>query len=50
MQAGDSSGKSMSPKPPQSAFLEEAEAMPSESVQLKSQLSNHQARRFDKEP
>ena len=48
MQAGDSSGKSMSPKTPQSVFLAEAEAMPAESVQLKLQLSNNQARRFDK--
>jgi len=28
MQAGDSSGKSMSPKTPQSVFLAKAEAMP----------------------
>jgi len=48
MQAGDSSGKSMSPKTPQRIFLAEAEAMPAESVQLKLQLSNNQARRFDK--
>jgi len=50
MQAGDSNGKSMSPKTPQSVFLEEAEAMPVESVQLKLQLSYNQATRFDKEP
>ena len=29
---GDSSGKSMSPKTPQSGLLEEAEAMPAESI------------------
>jgi len=39
----------MSPKTPQSVFLEEAEAMPVESVQLKLRLSNNQVRRFDKE-
>ena len=50
MQGGDSNGKSMSPKTPQNVFLEEAEAMPVESVHLKLQLSNHQATRFDKEP
>ena len=49
MQAGDSNGKCMSPKTPQSVFLEEAEAMPVESVQLKLRLSNNQVRRFDKE-
>jgi len=49
MQAGDSDGKSMSPKTPQSIFLAEAEAMPAESVHLKLQLTNNQARRFDKE-
>src|SRR5699024_2480261 len=50
MQGGDSKGKSMSPKTPQSVFLAEAEAMPAESVHLKLQLSNNQPTRFDKEP
>ncbi|HZW67929.1 MAG TPA: hypothetical protein VFF20_04920 [Pseudogracilibacillus sp.] len=40
----------MSPKTLQSVFLEEAEAMPAESVQMKLQLSNNQATGFDKEP
>ncbi|HZW68927.1 MAG TPA: hypothetical protein VFF20_10090 [Pseudogracilibacillus sp.] len=40
----------MSPKIPQRVFLEEAEAMPAESVQLKLQLSYNQATGFDKEP
>ena len=50
MQAGDSKGKSMSPKTPQRVFLAEAESMPLESVHLKLQLSNNQSTRFDKEP
>ena len=50
MQAGDSKGKSMSPKTPQPVFLAEAEAMPIESVHLNLQLSNNQPPRFDKEP
>jgi len=48
MQAGDSKGKSMSPKTQQRVFLAKDEAMPLESVHLKLQLSNNQPRRFDK--